>query len=161
MLPENEMPVQEMENADLLAMEANVVQASTGKRFANYLIDLVLFYILAIGIGVVLALTAPGSLDGLNDESAGAGLMDRLITLLFYALYMGTIEAIFKGKSLGKLITKTRAVNEDGSTISAGTAFTRGFSRAVPFCAFSALGSPCYPWQDKWTKTYVVEEASL
>ncbi len=83
--------------------------------------------------------------------------MDRIITLLLYGLFMGTIEAITKGRSLGKLITKTKAVNEDGTSISVSTAFTRGLSRAVPFNSFSALGNPPHPWHDKWTKTYVID----
>jgi uncharacterized RDD family membrane protein YckC len=65
---------------------------------------------------------------------------------------------VFRGKSIGKLITGTKAVNEDGSDISFGKAFARGFSRAVPFDAFSALGDPSYPWHDKWTNTYVIDE---
>jgi uncharacterized RDD family membrane protein YckC len=81
-----------------------------------------------------------------------------LISLIFYALYMGLVEGVFKGKSLGKLITGTKAVNMDGSKISFATAFARGCSRAVPFCVFSAFGTPCYPWQDKWTNTLVIDE---
>jgi hypothetical protein len=28
----------------------------------------------------------------------------------------------------------------------------------VPFEAFSALGTPSYPWHDKWTRTVVIDE---
>ena len=71
---------------------------------------------------------------------------------------MSIVETLLKGKSIGKFITGTRAVNFDGSRISSGTAFTRGFSRAVPFCAFSAFGTPCNPWQDRWSDTMVIDE---
>jgi uncharacterized RDD family membrane protein YckC len=87
----------------------------------------------------------------------GFNLAGRLIVLVLYGMYMGLMEAAFKGRSLGKLITGTVAVNEDGSRISGQTALLRGLSRAVPFNAFSALGTPSYPWHDKWNKTYVVE----
>jgi hypothetical protein len=30
--------------------------------------------------------------------------------------------------------------------------------RLVPFEQFSALGSPSYPWHDRWTKTIVIDE---
>jgi uncharacterized RDD family membrane protein YckC len=146
------------ENPDLLILENEYVRASGGKRFANYIIDVIVFYILILGVGVLLAIIAPDSLDALADDSPGVDLADRLITLALYGLYMGIIEAIFKGKSLGKLITRTRAVNLDGSRISTQTAFARGFSKAVPFCAFSALGTPCNPWQDKWTNSMVIDE---
>jgi uncharacterized RDD family membrane protein YckC len=143
---------------DLLDIyENNIVRADTGKRLANYIIDLVLFYVIAIGVGVVLAIVSPSTLDSL-DDTPSFGIVDRIITLFLYALYMFAQEALFKGKSLGKLITGTRAVNLDGSPISATTAFLRGLSRAVPFCAFSAFGSPCNPWQDRWTDTLVMDE---
>lgn len=67
------------------------------------------------------------------------------------------IDLIFKGSSLGKLITGTRAVREDGSPITASEAFGRGFSRIVPFEAFSALGNNTWPWHDQWSHTYVVD----
>jgi uncharacterized RDD family membrane protein YckC len=84
-------------------------------------------------------------------------LIDRIVSLFLFAIYMGTIEAITKGRSIGKYITGTKAVNNDGSLISISTAFKRGFSRAVPFEPFSALGSPSLPWHDKWTDTYVID----
>ena len=143
---------------DLLTIEDFHERSTAGKRFVNYLIDVFIFYLLFFILGILIALISPTSVEMFTNDSPGFGLLDRLITLVLYALYMSIVEAIFKGKSLGKLITKTRAVNLDGSQISASTAFARGFSRAVPFCAFSAFGSPCNPWQDKWTNTMVINE---
>lgn len=142
---------------DLLTIEQEPVRADTGKRLANYLIDLVSFYIVALVVGVLIALISPSVVANLGEDSGNA-VVDRIISLGLYGLYMSIIEALFKGKSLGKLITGTRAVNMDGSRISVGTAFARGFSKAVPFCVFSALGTPCNPWQDRWTDTMVMDE---
>lgn len=133
-------------------------RASTGKRLANYIIDLILFYVLLFLAGFVLALVSPTFIRVLANERSDFGLFDRLITLLLYAVYMSAIEALFHGKSLGKLITKSKAVNLDGTQISTAGAFERGFSRAVPFCVFSAFGNPCNPWQDRWTNTMVINE---
>lgn len=138
--------------------EYHLVQASGGKRFANYIIDLLIFYGLAFLTGIVIALVDPETINSFAEEEPGLNLLDRLLTLVVYGLYMFAIEALFKGKSLGKLITGTRAVNEDGSNVSPKAALLRGLSRAVPFNALSALGSPAYPWHDKWTKTYVIDE---
>ena len=143
---------------DLLAFDNELVRASSGQRLANYIIDIIIFYVLFIVIGIVVAILSPSTIDQLDSGNGGFDLLGQLFSLLFYAVYMGISEAVFKGKSLGKLITKTRAVNMDGSRISVTTAFTRGLSRAVPFCAFSALGTPCNPWQDKWTDTMVIDE---
>lgn len=139
--------------------EYQLVQASGGKRFANYIIDVIVFYALLIGSGFIIGWLNPTAFDSIpEDDSLGYSLLDRLLGLVLYGLYMFAVEALFKGKSLGKLITGTRAVNEDGSNISAKTALLRGLSRAVPFNAFSALGTPAYPWHDKWTNSYVIDE---
>jgi uncharacterized RDD family membrane protein YckC len=144
---------------DLMPKENVYVRASTGKRLANYLIDVVSFYVVILAAAFAIAIASPESIDAfVDDESAGSQLLDRILTLLFYALFMSVVEALFRGKSLGKLITGTRAVNLDGSQISATTAFGRGFSRAVPFCVFSAFGTPCDPWQDRWNDTMVIDE---
>jgi len=151
----------ELNAPDILTFEPNYIRASAGKRFLNYFIDILVFYALFFAIGIVIALLFPASLDSLGDNDPGFGLIDRIITLVIYAVYMGLVEAIFKGKSIGKLITQTRALNLDGTRISVKTAFARGFSRAVPFCVFSAFGTPCDPWQDRWTNTMVVDEKQI
>ena len=135
-----------------------VIQASTGKRFANYLIDHLIFYLLVFLISFFSVVLNPSYAETVYEETAGSQLVETLLYLLLFVLYMFGTEALFKGKSLGKLITGTRAVNEDGSDISAKTALLRGLSRIVPFEAFSALGNPSYPWHDKWTNTYVIDE---
>ena len=136
----------------------HLVQASNGKRFANYIIDFIVFYAFIIGLLFFVAYTSPGVFNSINSDSAGADIIDRIAGLVLYGIFMFLVETIFKGKSLGKLITGTRAVKEDGSPITAKDALLRGLSRMVPFEAFSALGSPSYPWHDKWAKTYVIDE---
>lgn len=148
----------EHNNEDLLEIEQNYIRADAGKRFLNYLIDVIVYYILMIGSGILLVLIAPSAVDSLANSNTGFAFFDRIISLFFYAIYMSIVETLLKGKSVGKYITGTRAVNLDGSRISSGTAFTRGFSRAVPFCVFSAFGTPCNPWQDRWSDTMVIDE---
>lgn len=143
----------------LVDFEDTYVRAGGGKRFANYIIDVIVFYIVVVCIGIAWAIISPDTIDSIPDESsAGFGLLDRLISLVLYALFMFAQEAIFKGKTIGKFITRTRALNLDGSRITSQKAMQRALSRAVPFCAFSALGTPCNPWHDKWTDTMVIDE---
>jgi len=141
----------------LLDVESTLIRASTGKRFANYIIDVLLFYAIVVGVGIAIVLFSPVTADSLGDSSP-ITVMDRIIGLVLYAVFMSLVEGLFKGKSLGKLITGTRAVNLDGSKISFRKAFARGFSRAVPFSAFTAFGTPCDPIQDSWTHTMVIDE---
>lgn len=138
-------------------LEFTPVQASQGKRFANYLIDLFVFYILIFAVSFSVAILFPGSLNFLTGDDFGSEILSRIIYMIIFGLYMFAQEAMFKGRSIGKFITGTKAINEDGSNISLETAFRRGMSRIVPFEPFSALGNPSYPWHDKWTNTYVID----
>lgn len=135
----------------LTELTVDLQHASRGKRFANYLVDLVCFYVFAIIVYAILATQG-------FDYAGNYDILNRLVFLLCYGIFMGIIEAIFKGKTLGKVFTRTRAVNEDGSPISVKTAFLRGLGRAVPFDAFSGLGDPSNPWHDRWSKTLVIDE---
>ncbi|RYY41144.1 MAG: RDD family protein [Chitinophagaceae bacterium] len=134
-----------------------LVQANAGKRLLNLIIDRVAFYAFLYVIGLIWGLVSPGTIGVLEDIAANR-IVDMLLTMLLFAIYMGAQEAMFKGKSLGKFITGTRAVYNDGGTINTSTAFTRGISRIVPLEPFSALGTPTYPWHDKWTDTIVIDE---
>lgn len=139
--------------------EIRLVEASTGKRFLNYLIDLICFYSLFFFWGIILAIVNPSAIESLknDDGNFGSWLLERLFTLLIFGIFIGFLEAIFKGKTPGKFVTGTKAVNEyDGSDISIVTAFKRGFSRIVPFEPFSAFGG--YPWHDSWTNTIVIDQ---
>ena len=143
---------------DMLSeFEVNLVQAGAGKRFANYIIDV--FVVMGV---TMLLLVIFYSILGFPDDNGRDGSVSSLVQTIIYSLIFaviyGLIEGIFKGKSLGKLITGTRAVNADGTPVSFKAAFLRGLSRVAPFEPFSALGSPSYPWHDKWTGTYVVDE---
>ncbi|MFC4230678.1 RDD family protein [Parasediminibacterium paludis] len=134
--------------------EVNLVLAGRGLRFANYLIDLIVFYIvLIVGGGLIIGIFFPAYAADLEEMNP---LLDRIITLLFYGMYMSIVEVMTQGRSLGKYITGTKAVNHDGTPISAATAFGRGFSRMVPFDQISALGDPPSPWHDQWNNTHVV-----
>jgi uncharacterized RDD family membrane protein YckC len=92
---------------------------------------------------MIIAAVSPESLE--NDTLfSNNPLLDRLFSVFLFVMYMSIVEGIFKGRTLGKMITGTKAVNADGSTISFSTALGRGFSRIVPFEPFSALGNPPY-----------------
>jgi uncharacterized RDD family membrane protein YckC len=145
------------EPEDLFVNEPQLVPASHGKRLVNYVVDqltcifLILFIMLAIrstnlalGDAILARLTT--------------GFAGNLTITFFYALFMSIQESLLGGKTLGKLITRTRAVEEDGSRLSAEKAFLRNLIRCVPFNPLSALGRPARPWHDRWSHTMVVDE---
>jgi uncharacterized RDD family membrane protein YckC len=133
-------------------------QASGNKRFANYLVDRIAFYVLWRTFAVTLSPTLVDYLYLIFKDG-------RLVLLIWYSLYALTfvlnnagMETVTGGKTLGKYLTRTRAINDDGTRITGKTALLRCLSRLVPFEAFSALGNPSYPWHDRWTKTVVIDE---
>lgn len=136
--------------------ELNLVQASTGKRFLNYLIDLIVFWVLLFIVAVMAAAANPESMQSIADErDPGSSLMLNLLSVILFVLYLTFMEGFCKGKTIGKMITGTKAVNEaDGSNVSAKTAFLRTLCRLVPFEPLSAFGTP---WHDRWTNTLVVD----
>ncbi len=134
--------------------------ASQGKRFANYLIDQVatigFIVLLAFGIGVLDAMEITGGLaDRLFGD--GSGLAGNLIGILVGLIYYVVFEGLW-GRTLGKLITGTKAVNsKTGGRIGFGALMGRTLARFVPFEAFSFLRAEASGWHDKWSGTKVVD----
>lgn len=122
--------------------------ASQGKRFANLLIDVAAYYVLTFVTGYTMALMGYAYLLLRND------LTPNLIGMLVLLSYYTITEAAF-GRTLGKVITRCKVVNEQGHKPSFGQVFGRSFSRLIPFEAFSFLGNPV-GWHDSISNTYVV-----
>src|SRR4051812_34876160 len=104
------------QEASVFDGQMNYTYATTGQRFLNFIIDMIIGYIVVYAVILVLALTIPPFREfaiSLNDGSVGSMLMDRLLTILLLALVFTVIEGASKGRTLGKLITGTKAVNDD------------------------------------------------
>jgi uncharacterized RDD family membrane protein YckC len=135
-----------------------LVLARSGKRLANYIIDLIVFYIAWKVFFRLIGLKIAMSMIGEDDGKLTIYLKVLLIAVVFEAFLMSAIEFLGGGRSIGKFLTRTRAVNDDGTPITFKTALIRRLSRMVPFEAFSALGSPSAPWHDRWTNTRVIDD---
>ncbi len=130
-----------------------VKTVSAGARFGHYILDLIIFYILAIGImaGIVIATGDEAFLD------SGLGNLLQYGFLVFYYFFF---EAVFQ-TTPGKLATQCVVVDEYGQKPTVGQILGRSFSRLVPFEAFSCLGDYSRGWHDKWSDTYVVRKKGL
>lgn len=143
---------------DYLSGEKLYATASKSKRFVNYLIDLVFFFLFMIVLVVVFESIG---FSYFTDESIGP-IADRVISSIIMAIYYIILESSLNGKTIGKYITRTRAVTIDGKPMAMTNVVSRSFSRIVPFEAFSFLGDdPSKGWHDKWSGTKVIDETML
>lgn len=129
--------------------------ATSELRFVNYIVDLLCFYAVMVGFFFLIALTAYGpnvfqAIENMSDIS------DFVLLHVLYGLYMLAVEGLFKGKTLGKLITRTRVVRLHTTTFGWRDAIGRGLIRMIPLEYFTAFtGSP---FHDQWTNTRVIKE---
>ncbi len=138
------------------------ILATKGQRFANYIIDWIVQYILILVLGFALALFAEltGNQSILDWLANISKLEDYLITFLVLIIYYSTIE-ILTSRSIGKFITNTIVVTENGTKPEKHTIIKRSLSRIVPFDALSFIGETSRGWHDSWTDTYVVKKGAL
>jgi len=111
------------------------------------------FYILGI-IMVLLGI----DMDTIRSLATNKMLTYSIVIFNIITIYTIT-EGATKGRTLGKLITKTRAVNYDLAPITWKDAFIRSLVRLAPFDPISGLSG--MPWHDKWSKTYVVRNSPV
>lgn len=135
------------------------LMASRGHRFLNYIIDTIIIYILIFGVSFITAiiatyLEATRFLEWLQNIN---GLEEYLIYFIIMIPYFTFMESFFS-KSVGKFVTKTMVVLEDGSKPDSGTILRRTLCRIIPFNALSFLGTPSRGWHDSITDTYVVRK---
>lgn len=147
---------------DLFENHIEYTQASKGTRFLNFLIDFlfmrfVLSYATGYLLGYLLLALAPDLLYALvgDEKSLEYYLLALVLGWINYLIYYTFCEAAFKGYTLGKLITGSRAIRADGGKLTFKDALLRTLSRIVPFEVFSGFGDA--PWHDSWTKTTVVK----
>lgn len=124
-----------------------VLPTTQGKRFVNYILDLILFY----PYGFLFGLVVGGFIDieVINDT-----LLGLILVLSYYILF----ELIW-AKTPAKFITRTKVVMRNGKKPEFKDIVVRTLIRFIPFEAFSFLGSKNpLGWHDKWSKTMVIDD---
>jgi len=145
-----------MEQTNLLNefSEPTFEYASAGQRFVNYLIDLIIFYVLMFIVGIFIGIAAVAGVA--STESVAITILTYVFAIAFYLLYYTLLEGS-KGKTLGKLVSKTKVITEDGTPMTYNKAFFRSLSRLVPFEPLSVFFG-LKMWHDQWTNTMVVKD---
>ena len=136
--------------------------ATRWQRFFNFFIDNLLMrfglsYLTGTAIGFLLGTFFPEYILRLSEGGADRFdlfLLAYLVWIINVLLYYTICEKGFRGYTLGKAITGTRAIREDGGELTLKDALLRSLCRLVPFEWISGFG---YPWHDTWTKTIVIK----
>ncbi len=132
--------------------------ASNKQRLANYAIDYVLQILLGGLFGTLIGLTAYFGENILLEAIRDMTKIQEFIFGCVMALIYYNLTEIFLSRTVGKFITKTIVVMEDGSKPDYKTILLRTICRLIPFNALSFLGTPCRGWHDSLSKTYVVQK---
>ena len=129
----------------------DVIPAGQGLRFANLIVDYIMQFVLGLVMGMAIVIIAGEA--GSQILNTGLSWVFGVIISLIYYIVM---ESLF-GRTIGKLVTGTKVVNELGDKASFGQILGRSFARLIPFEAFSFLGSTGRGWHDSLPKTYVIK----
>lgn len=138
------------------------VEATIGQRFVNFLIDNLLMrfglsYLTGTAVGVLLGILFPEYMNRIiySQTSMDLLLLSYAVGVVNYLFYYTICEKAFRGYTLGKLVSGTRAIREDGGELTFKDAILRTLSRMVPFEVLSGFAPR--PWHDSWTKTIVIK----
>jgi uncharacterized RDD family membrane protein YckC len=131
-----------------------LVEADKGKRFLNYLLD-------AAAISILQTILV-NTFDFLTNLPLGSFFQGYKIifgfNLMFTPVYYLLAEYLFDGKTLGKMVTNTRAVTVNGEKPTFTQLIGRSFARIIPFEPFSYLGDLPNGWHDRLSQTIVIDE---
>lgn len=138
------------------------ILASQGQRFLNLLLDYVgqiaLMMLVGVVIGVISVVTGNPQLADMFDNMNT--LTEYAFTIVLVLIYYNLFE-IFTSRTLGKFITKTIVVDENGNKPEYQIIMIRSLCRLIPFDALSFLGASPRGWHDSISRTYVVQRNLL
>ncbi|MES2484984.1 MAG: RDD family protein [Bacteroidota bacterium] len=132
--------------------------AAPNKRFANFVIDSIIFNLLALGISAVgnylydvygteVLLVGPPAVGNFKYS-----MLQTLVAIVYYGLFESLTQ-----RTPGKYITSTKVVLRDGKRPENGTILLRTICRQIPFEILSFLGRFGIGWHDTLSKTLVVD----
>ena len=123
-MEENNIHPEESGLADELNQYIQFTQASQGQRFVNWLIDNLLMrfglsYLTGTAVGYLMAKLFPEyTLRVVYSEDKTDLLLIGIVIVMFnYLVYYTFCEKVFKGYTLGILLSGTRAIRDDGNEL--------------------------------------------
>lgn len=142
------------ENTRPFDSKISLVEADKGKRLLNYIIDAA-----AISLVQTILVNTFGFLEKMPLGFIFQGYKIVFgVNLFFTPVYYILAEYFSEGKTLGKLVTGTRAVTVNGEKPTLNQIIARSFARIIPFEPFSYLGDQPNGWHDRLSQTIVIDE---
>lgn len=135
--------------------------ASHSQRFLNLLMDYIgqLFLFLIAFVIVTAIAEANGNKDFMVNFVKNDIAQYTFATCV--ALFYYNVFEIFSARTLGKLITQTIVVDENGEKPNLEIILVRTLCRLIPFEILSFIGMPARGWHDSISKTFVVNKNLL
>ena len=135
-------------------MENKIQRAGTGRRFLNFIIDLMIIYVISFIEGIILGILFGSEYSKYICETF-------IISLGTIFLYYYLFEYLFQ-KTPAKFITGTKVILFDGVRVNSKAIIIRTLSRFIPFEAFSMYTGKDEEqkntwWHDRWSKTRVIK----
>lgn len=128
--------------------------ASSNKRLVNMFVDLftslVFIFVGAYFIGILLVFFDVNALSFLNN-------FESFISYGLWLVYYIVFE-FYLNKTIGKYLSGTKVIMDDGSKPTIKAIFIRSICRLVPFEIFSFSGKTPIGWHDRWSHTLVIDE---
>lgn len=134
--------------------------ASQSDRLINLIIDYLAVMAVAFVVGFISAImnlrvdgsSAPSFFDSMNK------LQEYALGVILALSYYSVCEIATGGRTIGKFVTGTITVTEDGQKPEARMLIVKSMCRLIPFEAFSFLGTPSKGWHDTLSGTRVIKK---
>lgn len=132
--------------------------ATKKQRLINAVADTAITVILYLmALLVIVLLNKLADIDGPMFWLKHASGLETYLLYMALALLYYVICETSTGATLGKFITHTKVLTEDGQEPSFSTIIVRSLARLIPFEAFSFIGEYSAGWHDQLSKTVVVD----
>ena len=149
------------ENNQKQFMVTPEIMASHSQRFLNLLMDYIaqlFLFIIAFSVAAVIA-ESNGNKEFMANFVKNDIAQYTFVTCIALVYY--NFFEIFFARTVGKFITQTIVVDENGEKPNHERILVRTLCRLIPLEILSFLGMPCRGWHDSISKTYVVNKTLL
>jgi uncharacterized RDD family membrane protein YckC len=133
--------------------------ASKGERFLNFIIDLLIIYIIAVCIVATINIIGDVTNSyGVSNWVKSLSLIENLFFGLVILFFYYAFTEMYFSRTFAKYFTKTMVVRVDGSKPNTKNFMIRTVSRLNPIDPFSFLGKSERGLHDTLSATYVVKK---